>query len=52
MFVLGGVLAHAPVSMQEQRWFFEGYGPAGLVRDVLSPTGIVNLARSSLDVEQ
>lgn len=93
MFVLGGVLAHAPVSMQEQRWFFEGYGPAGidpillayyrcswalqdvadyatrildqpagptparsealrLFRDVLSPTGIVNLALSSLYVEQ
>src|SRR5690625_3495460 len=26
MFVLGGVLFFAPVSTQEQAWFFEGYG--------------------------
>ena len=28
LFVLGGVLADAPVSPEEQAWFFEGYGPA------------------------
>jgi spectinomycin phosphotransferase len=30
MFVLGGVLAHAPVSTRQQGWFFEGYGPADI----------------------
>lgn len=29
MFV-GGVLAFAPVTPQEQSWFFAGYGPADL----------------------
>lgn len=28
MFVIGGVLADAPVTGEEQRWFFDGYGPA------------------------
>lgn len=27
MFILGGVLAFAPVTRQQQSWFFEGYGP-------------------------
>jgi spectinomycin phosphotransferase len=89
MFVIGGVLAFAPVSSQEQSWFFDGYGaadldPTGLayyrctraledlvypaaqvvdvhrwteperadalsiIRGVLSPTGLVRLALSSL----
>ncbi|MGH8776647.1 MAG: phosphotransferase family protein [Jiangellaceae bacterium] len=89
MFVLGGVLAFAPVSPQEQSWFFDGYGVAdidparlayyrcrraledlvdpaahvvdvhrwteseradalSIVRRVLSPTGLVGLALSSL----
>ncbi|MBE3076001.1 MAG: aminoglycoside phosphotransferase family protein, partial [Actinobacteria bacterium] len=26
MFILGGVLAFAPVTRQQQSWFFEGYG--------------------------
>jgi spectinomycin phosphotransferase len=88
MFILGGVLAFAPVTQQQQSWFFEGYGstdidrihlayyrcaraledlayPAAqivdvhrftdrersdalsIVRGVLSPTGLVNLALSS-----
>jgi spectinomycin phosphotransferase len=89
MFVIAGVLAFAPVSPQEQSWFFDGYGdadidparlayyrctraledladPAAQVLDVhgcaeadranalsivqglLSPTGLVSLALSSL----
>lgn len=28
MFAIGGVLAFAPVSRQQQAWFFDGYGPA------------------------
>ncbi|HET6919939.1 MAG TPA: aminoglycoside phosphotransferase family protein, partial [Jiangellaceae bacterium] len=89
MFVIGGVLAFAPVSPQQQSWFFDGYGPADLdptrlayyrctraledlaypaaqvvdvhrsteperadalsiVQGVLSPTGLVSLALSSL----
>jgi len=28
MFVIGGVLAFAPVSPEEQSWFFDGYGAA------------------------
>ncbi len=28
MFVIGGVLTKAPVSAEEQQWFFEGYGGA------------------------
>lgn len=28
MFVIGGVLADAPVTTEQQRWFFDGYGPA------------------------
>jgi spectinomycin phosphotransferase len=88
IFVLGGVLAFAPVSEQQQSWFFEGYGDTDLdpirltyyrcaraledlaypaaqivdmhrstdreradalsiVRGVLSPTGLVNLALAS-----
>lgn len=88
MFILGGVLAFAPVTRQQQSWFFEGYGttnidpirlayyrcaraledlayPAAqivnvhrftdcersdalsIVRGVLSPTGLVNLALAS-----
>jgi spectinomycin phosphotransferase len=30
MFVIGGVLAFAPVSPQEQSWFFDGYGSADI----------------------
>jgi spectinomycin phosphotransferase len=30
MFVIGGVLAFAPVSPEEQSWFFDGYGVADL----------------------
>ena len=30
MFVIGGVLANAPVSPQQQAWFFDGYGPADI----------------------
>ncbi len=30
MFVIGGVLAFAPVTRQEQAWFFEGYGPVDI----------------------
>lgn len=30
MFVIGGVLAFAPVSPEEQSWFFDGYGAADL----------------------
>ncbi|MDP9443337.1 MAG: phosphotransferase [Actinomycetota bacterium] len=30
MFVLGGVLAFAPVTPQQQSWFFAGYGDADL----------------------
>lgn len=88
MFVIGGVLAFAPVGPQEQSWFFDGYGAVELdptrlayyrcrraledltpaahvvdtrghsrpereealatVRGVLSPTGLVNLALSSV----
>ena len=88
MFVIGGVLAFAPVTTEEQSWFFEGYGdidldpdrlayyrctralvdlvdPAAqaadvrlpereradamsIVEGVLSPTGLVNLALSSV----
>lgn len=89
MFVLGGVLAFAPVTPEEQSWFFAGYGAADLdpiavayyrctralvdladpaaqvvdverypeaeraealsiVRGVLSSTGLVSLAMSSL----
>lgn len=89
MFVLGGVLAFAPVSPDEQSWFFDGYGAVDLdpvrlayyrctraledladpaaqavdvhrrseseradalsiVRGVLSPTGLVSLAMSSV----
>lgn len=89
MFIIGGVLADAPVSTEQQGWFFDGYGPAdvdpihlayyrcswalqdiadfatrvldqsdgpsparsqalGLFRDVVGPTGIVNLALKSL----
>jgi spectinomycin phosphotransferase len=89
MFVIGGVLAFAPVSPEEQSWFFDGYGAAdidpdrlayyrctraledlaypaaqvvdvhryvepkradalSIVRGVLSPTGLVSLALSSL----
>lgn len=88
MFVLGGVLAFAPVTAHEQAWFFEGYGAAdvdgdrltyyryvraledlvdpatwvldtgrpeperlealAIVRGVLSPTGLVRLALSSV----
>ena len=89
MFVIGGVLAFAPVSPEEQSWFFDGYGAADLdparlayyrctraledlaypaaqvvdvhrcteaeradalsiVRGVLSPTGLVSLALSSV----
>jgi spectinomycin phosphotransferase len=88
MFILGGVLAFAPVTRQQQSWFFEGYGstdidpirlayyrcaraledlacPAAqvvdlkrftdsersdalsIVRGVLSPTGLVDLALAS-----
>ena len=28
MFAIGGVLAFAPVSREQQAWFFDGYGPA------------------------
>lgn len=89
MFVIGGVLSDAPVTPREQKWFFEGYGPAEIdrrrlayyqcswaaqdladfatrilekpgpsassaqalrfIRGILSPTGIVELARSSLE---
>jgi len=28
MFVVGGVLTDAPVTAEQQRWFFEGYGEA------------------------
>jgi spectinomycin phosphotransferase len=28
MFVIGGVLTKAPVTTEEQQWFFEGYGDA------------------------
>jgi spectinomycin phosphotransferase len=94
MFAIGGVLAFAPVSPQEQSWFFDGYGADGvgaadldrtrlayyrctraledlvdpaaqvldahrsseseradalsIVRGVLSPTGLVSLALSSV----
>ncbi len=89
MFVIGGVLAFAPVSPQQQSWFFDGYGAAdvdptrlayyrctralvdladpaaqvldvhrrpeperadalSIVQGVLSPTGLVGLAMSSL----
>ena len=88
MFILGGVLAFAPVTQQQQSWFFDGYGATDLdptrlayyrcaraledlacpaaqifdlrrftdreradalsiVRGVLSPTGLVNLALAS-----
>jgi spectinomycin phosphotransferase len=88
MFILGWVLALAPVTRQQQSWFFEGYGSTGIdpirlayyrcsraledltypaaqvvdvhrftdrersdalsiVRGVLSPTGLVNLALAS-----
>jgi spectinomycin phosphotransferase len=30
MFVIGGVLAFAPVSAEEQSWFFDGYGAADI----------------------
>ena len=30
MFVIVGVLAFAPVSPQEQSWFFDGYGPTAV----------------------
>ncbi len=30
MFVIGGVLADAPVTPEEQSWFFDGYGPVGV----------------------
>lgn len=89
MFVLGGVLAFAPVTPEQQSWFFDGYGEADLdadrlayyrcvraledvvdpatwvldatrseperqqareiVRGVLSPTGLVQLALSGVD---
>ncbi len=88
MFLKGGVLSDAPVTPEQQGWFFQGYGPAeidarrlayyrcswaaqdlasfaarifdqpdrsaaseealGFIRGILSPTGIVRLARSSL----
>jgi spectinomycin phosphotransferase len=89
MFVIGGVLAFAPVSPEEQSWFFDGYRVADLdparlayyrctraledlvypaahvvdvhrytgqeradalsiIRGVLSPTGLVSLALSSV----
>lgn len=88
MFVIGGVLAFAPVTTREQSWFFDGYGAADLdptrlayyrctraledltpaahvidvhrrteperadalsiVRGVLSPTGLVSLALTSV----
>lgn len=88
IFILGGVLAFAPVTQQQQSWFFDGYGATNLdpirlayyrcvraledlaypaaqivemhrstdreradalsiVRGVLSPTGLVNLALAS-----
>ncbi len=28
MFLMGGVLSDAPVTPEQQNWFFEGYGPA------------------------
>lgn len=36
MFVLDGVLAFAPVTAQEQAWFFDGYGPAHVDSDRLA----------------
>lgn len=30
MFVIGGVLAGAPVTVEQQKWFFAGYGPANI----------------------
>lgn len=89
IFILGGVLAFAPVTQQQQSWFFDGYGATNLdpirlayyrcaraledlaypaaqivdmhrstdreradalsiVRGVLSPTGLVNLALASV----
>jgi spectinomycin phosphotransferase len=30
IFILGGVLAFAPVTPQQQAWFFDGYGPTNL----------------------
>ena len=34
MFVIGGVLASAPVTGEEQSWFFDGYGDSHLDRDL------------------
>ncbi|MBB5156780.1 phosphotransferase [Saccharopolyspora phatthalungensis] len=36
LFVIGGVLPFAPVSPQEQQWFFAGYGPADVDPDRLA----------------
>lgn len=36
MFVIGGVLAFAPVTTEEQSWFFDGYGAADLDPDRLA----------------
>lgn len=36
MFVLGGVLAFAPVTPQQQSWFFDGYGEADVNVDRLA----------------
>ncbi len=30
MFILGGVLSDRPVTVAQQSWFFDGYGPADL----------------------
>lgn len=36
MFVIGGVLADAPVSQQQMSWFFDGYGPTDVDPMLLS----------------
>ena len=40
MFVIGGVLAFAPVSPEEQSWFFDGYGAADLDPAHPATTGV------------
>ncbi|MDQ3717107.1 MAG: aminoglycoside phosphotransferase family protein [Actinomycetota bacterium] len=36
MFVIGGVIARAPVTAEQQKWFFDGYGPANIDPNLLA----------------
>jgi spectinomycin phosphotransferase len=54
MFVLGGVLAFAPVTEEQQGWFFDGYGPVtpdpALVAYYQCTRALVDLADPAAEV--